>query len=76
MEIYSMLLFVGGQEIKKMGYRNINDFLSEFSEIKIEWTVNNKNELVQKTVMKNFRSLYSLQQIIQNYIDKERNTKK
>lgn len=70
MEIYSMLLFVGGQEIKKMGYRNINDFLSEFAEIKIEWTVNNKNELVQKTVMKNFRSLYSLQQIIQNYIDK------
>ncbi len=70
MEIYSMLLFVGGLELNKMGYRTINDFLNEFAEIKIEWTVNNKNQLVQKTVMKNFRSLYALQQIIQNYIDK------
>ena len=70
MEIYSMLLFVGGQELKSMGFCNINDFLNEFAEIKIEWTVNNKNQLVQKTVMKNFRSLYALQQIIQNFIDK------
>lgn len=70
MEIYSMLLFVGGLELKKMGYRTINDFLNEFAEIKFEWTVNSKNELVQKTVMKSFRSLYALQQIIQNYIDK------
>ena len=70
MEIYSMLLFVAGRELLRMGYRTINDFLNEFAEIKLEWTVNNKNQLVQKTVMKNFRSLYALQQIIQNYIDK------
>ncbi len=70
MEIYSMLLFVGGREIGGMGFRHINDFLNEFAEIKLEWTVNNKNQVVQKTVMKNFRSLYALQQIIQNYIDK------
>ena len=53
-----------------MGYKDINDFLNEFAEIKIEWTVNNKNQVVQKTVMKNFRSLDALQKIIQNYIDK------
>ena len=70
MEIYSMLLFVGGMELKQMGFRTINDFLNEFAEIKYEWTVNSKNQLVQKTVMKSFRSLYALQQIIQNYIDK------
>ena len=70
MEIYSMLLFVAGTELHDIGYRNINDFLNEFAEIKLEWSVNNKNQLVQKTVMKNFRSLYALQQIIQNYIDK------
>ncbi|MCR4741437.1 MAG: DEAD/DEAH box helicase family protein [Treponema sp.] len=70
MEIYTMLLFTGGNEIRSMGYRNINDFLNEFAEIKIEWTVNNKNEVVRKTVMKNFRSLDALQKIIQNYIDK------
>ena len=70
MEIYSMLLFVAGTELRQMGYRTINDFLNEFAEIKLEWTVNNKNQLVQKTVMKSFRSLYALQQIIQNYIDK------
>ena len=70
MEIYSMLLFVAGKELRKMGYKTINDFLNEFAEIKLEWTVNNKNQLVQKTVMKSFRSLYALQQIIQNYIDK------
>ncbi len=70
MEIYSMLLFVGGREISRMGYNNINDFLNEFAEIKTEWTVNSKNEVVPKTVMKNFCSLYALQQIIQNYIDK------
>lgn len=69
MEIYSMLLYVGGCEITCM-YKTINDFLNEFAEIKIEWTVNNKNELIQKTVMKNFRCLYALQQIIQNFIDK------
>ena len=70
MEIYSMLLFVAGRELLRMGYKTINDFLNEFAEIKLEWTVSNKNQLVQKTVMKNFRSLYALQQIIQNYIDK------
>ena len=69
MEIYSMLLYVGGCEFTSM-YKTVNDFLNEFAEIKIEWTVNNKNQLVQKTVMKNFRSLYALQQIIQNFIDK------
>ena len=70
MEIYSMLLYVAGRELLFMGYHTINDFLNEFAEIKLEWTVNNKNEVVLKTVMKNFRSLYALQQIIQNYIDK------
>lgn len=70
MEIYTTLLFTGGNEIRSLGYNDINDFLSEFAEIKIEWTVNNKNEVVRKTVMKNFRSLDALQKIIQNYIDK------
>ena len=70
MEIYTTLLFTGGNEIRQMGYKDINDFLNEFAEIKIEWTVNNKNQVVQKTVMKNFRSLDALQKIIQNYIDK------
>ena len=70
MEIYTTLLFTGGNEIRFLGYSDINDFLNEFAEIKIEWTVNNKNEVVRKTVMKNFRSLDALQKIIQNYIDK------
>ncbi|MBE6353967.1 SNF2-related protein [Treponema sp.] len=70
MEIYTTLLFTGGNEIRSLGYNDINDFLNEFAEIKIEWTVNNKNEVVRKTVMKNFRSLDALQKIIQNYIDK------
>lgn len=70
MEIYTTLLFTGGNEIRQMGYNDISDFLNEFAEIKIEWTVNNKNQVVQKTVMKNFRSLDALQKIIQNYIDK------
>ena len=70
MEIYTTLLFTGGNEIRALGYNDINDFLNEFAEIKIEWTVNNKNEVVRKTVMKNFRSLDALQKIIQNYIDK------
>lgn len=70
MEIYTTLMFTGGNEIRALGYNDINDFLNEFAEIKIEWTVNNKNEVVRKTVMKNFRSLDALQKIIQNYIDK------
>lgn len=70
MEIYTTLLFTGGNEIRSLGYNDINDFLNEFAEIKIEWTVNNKNEVVRKTVMKSFRSLDALQKIIQNYIDK------
>lgn len=70
MEIYSMLRFLGGNEIVELGYKTINDFLNEFAEIKIEWSVNNKGEVVRKTVMKNFRSLYAMQKLIQNYIDK------
>ena len=70
MEIYSTLLFIGGEELRKIGYENINDFLNEFAEIKIEWSVNNKNQVVRKTVMKNFRSLDALQHLIQHYIDK------
>ena len=70
MEIYSMLLYVGGDEVRRIGYENINDFLNEFAEIKIEWSVNNRNQVVRKTVMKNFRSLDALQRLIQNYIDK------
>ncbi len=70
MEIYSTLLFIGGEELRKIGYENVNDFLNEFAEIKIEWSVNNKNQVVRKTVMKNFRSLDALQHLIQHYIDK------
>lgn len=70
MEIYSTLLYVGGGEFRRMGYNNVNDFLNEFAQIKLEWSVNNKNQVVQKIVMKNFRSLDALQKIIQNYIDK------
>ena len=72
MEIYTTLLFTGGNEIRSLGYNDINDFLNEFAEIKIEWTVNNKNEVVRKTVMKNFRSLDALQKIIQNCIPRSK----
>ena len=70
MEIYSMLLFLGGEELRDIGYENVNDFLNEFAEIKIEWSINNKNQVVRKIVMKNFRSLDALQHLIRHYIDK------
>ncbi|MDO4507213.1 MAG: SNF2-related protein [Spirochaetales bacterium] len=69
-EIYSMLRFVGGKQIQNLGFSTINEFLNEFAEIKIEWSVARTGKVEKKTVMKNFRSLYALQNIIRNYIDK------
>ncbi len=70
MEIYSMLLFVNGSQLKNMGYSTINDFLDEFAEITIEWAVEKEGDVRQKVVMKKFRSLFALQNIIKNCMDK------
>lgn len=70
MEIYSMLLYVTGFMLPEMGYRTINDFLNEFAEISNEWAVDSKGSVIQKTVMKSFRSLYALQNLIRSCIDK------
>lgn len=70
MEIYSMLLYVGGNKLSQMGYKTINDFLDEFAEVSIEWAVDNKGEVKQKTIMKKFRSLFALQNLIRDVIDK------
>lgn len=70
MEIYSMLLYVTGNKLPRLGYKTINDFLDEFAEISNEWAVDSKGTVTQKTVMKSFRSLYALQDLIRSCIDK------
>lgn len=70
MEIYSMLLYITGSWLPNMGYKTINEFLDEFAEITNEWAVDSKGNVIQKTVMKSFRSLYALQALIRSCIDK------
>ena len=69
-EIYSMLSYVGREKLKNMHLYNLGSFMTEFAETHTEWAVKPNGEIQPKQVMKNFRNVQSLQNLLTEYIDK------
>ena len=70
LEVYSMLSYIARKKMLEMHIYDIKDFLNEYAEMKTEWAVTPKGDIQPKQVMKNFRSLKSLQNLLGEYIDK------
>lgn len=70
LEVYSMMSYIARKKLQEMHIYNIKDFLNEYAEMKTEWAVSPKGDIQPKQVMKNFRSLKSLQNFLGEYIDK------
>ena len=69
LEIYSMLSLVGYHGLRQMNIYNINDFFEQFVLETTEDTVNYKEEIVQKDVVKSFNNRLLLQRLIHNHIN-------
>jgi hypothetical protein len=69
-EIYNMLSLVAREQLKKAGIYNFHEFLTQFAELKPELAVDSKGNTIQKNVMKGFKNLSALQNLIKQYIMK------
>jgi hypothetical protein len=69
-EIYNILSLVARKKLKELHIYNMHEFLNQFAELKEEWSVKANGEIEQKQVMKNFKNLTALQNLITEYIDK------
>jgi hypothetical protein len=67
-EVYNILSLTARNELKELGIYNMHEFLSQFAEIKTEWSVDQKGEIVEKEVMKNWKNLGALQNLIRRNI--------
>ena len=68
-EVYNMLSLVARNKLKELHIYNMHEFLAQFAEIKSEWSVSPKGEIVEKEVMKNWKNLGALQSLITEYMD-------
>jgi hypothetical protein len=68
-EVYNMLSLVARNKLKELHIYNMYEFLAEFAEIKTEWSVGANGEIVEKEVMKNWKNLGALQNLITEYMD-------
>lgn len=68
-EIYSMLALVAYDAMKAGGINNINKFCETFILPKSEITVNYKEELVSRQVVKSFNNRMVLQRLLYNHIN-------
>ena len=70
LEVYSMLSYIGREQLKSSGVYDIRDFCTEYAHVTNEWAVDAKGAIKPKSVMKSFRNPQSLQSLITQYIDK------
>lgn len=70
LEVYSMLSYIGRERLKEAGIGSLRSFLNEFSKTKYELGVSSKGEIESKQVMKNWKQLPALQNILTEFIDK------
>jgi hypothetical protein len=69
-EIYNILSLVARKRLKDMGLYNLHEFMAQFAELKSEWVYTAKGQIERKQVMKNFKNLSALQDLITEFIDK------
>lgn len=69
LEIYSMLSLVAYDAMKRMGILNIHKFFELFVQETMEMTVNHKEEIVARSVVKRFSNRLILQRLIHNHIN-------
>ena len=70
LEVYSMLSYIGREQLKSSGVYDIRDFCTEYANVTNEWAVDAKGAIKPKSVMKSFRNPQSLQALITQFIDK------
>ena len=69
-EIYNILSLTARSRLKELHIYNLQDFMTQFAELKNDWKVNAKGDVTSEQVMKNFKNLGALQNLITEYIDK------
>lgn len=69
-EIYSMLSLVARHRLRKLGIYSLHEFLAKFAELKTEYVIKPDNSVVEEQVVKSFKKLQALQNLITEYIDK------
>ncbi|GHV91206.1 hypothetical protein AGMMS50268_17090 [Spirochaetia bacterium] len=68
-EVYNILSLVAREKLKELRIFNMHEFMTQFAEIKTEWSVDQKGEIIEKEVMKNWKNLGALQNLIHEYMD-------
>jgi N12 class adenine-specific DNA methylase len=70
LEYYNMLMHIAPEELKRLGLKTIDDFISNFADItvgpKYEWA---SGEVKEGKILKGFRNLQALQNIFFKYTD-------
>lgn len=69
-EIYNILSMVARNRLKDLEIYNLQDFMKQFAEMKPDWKVQVNGDVVSAQVMKNFKNLNALQNLITEFIDK------
>ncbi len=70
LEVYSMLSYVGRQRLINSGIYSLRDFLNQFAHTKLELAVSPKGNIEYKQVMKDWKELPALQNLLMEFIDK------
>lgn len=69
-EVYSMLSYVGRERLKQAGITSLRAFFDEFAQTKQELGVTSTGNIDTKQVMKSWKNLPALQNILTEFIDK------
>lgn len=69
-EVYSMLSYVGRERLKQAGITSLRAFFDEFAQTKQELGVTSTGNIDTKQVMKSWKELPALQNILTEFIDK------
>lgn len=69
-EVYSMLTYIGRERLIASGIYSLRDFMNQFAHTKLELGVNTKGEIDYRQVMKDWKELPALQNLLTEFIDK------
>lgn len=69
-EVYSMLSYIGRERLHQAGISSLRSFFDQFAQTKQELGVSSNGEIDTKQVMKNWKELPALQNILTEFIDK------